>query len=160
MRAPSRRCTLAAWQQSVTAGQMNARTVVSSMRLGSVLSRRLCAIAVGRYRRAYGRPSRLESLELNVRVLRIFNEPSRFYAVEWSLGSSAISGTGLLGGLRTMRERGPPASSSGRDTARERARGRWIGGSLRAGRLGLSRARRWRENEMADVRQEAVSCED
>ena len=55
-----------------------------------------------------------------------------------------------------MRERGPPASSSGRDTARERARGRWIGGSLRAGRLGLSRARRWRENEMADVRQEAV----
>ena len=134
---------------------MNARTVVSSLRVGSAMSSALCAVAAKRYRRAHGCPSRLESLELNVRVLRIFNEPSRFYAVEWSLGSSAISGTGILGGLSIKRERGrrPP---TGRDTgARERARGRWIGGSLRAGLPVLARSRRWRPN---DGRCSARSC--
>ena len=68
MRAPSRRCTLAAWQQSVTAGQMNARTVVSSLRVGSALSRALCAFAAGEYR-ARTRPERGGSkLRLDVRV--------------------------------------------------------------------------------------------
>ena len=48
-------------------------------------------------------------------------KPSRFHAVEWSLGSSAISGMGLLRGLSIKEERGPPPPH--RDTgARERAR--------------------------------------
>ena len=103
---------------------------------------------------------RLESLELNVRVLRIFNEPSRFYAVEWSLGSSAISGMGILGGLSIKRERGrrPP---TGRDTQEPGSVPVVAGSAVRCAQV----CQFWPDLgagalTMADARQGAVSCED
>ena len=155
MRALADGCTPAAASSRVTAGQMNARTVVSSMRLGSVLSRRLCAIAVGRYRRAYGRPSRLESLELNVRVLRICGNQAASTPSSGALVAVPSAGWEFWVGLES-RGRSVGRRPTGRDTgARERARGRWIGGSLRAGLPVLSRSRRWRPN---DGRYQARSC--
>ena len=124
------------------------------------MSSALCAVAAKRYRRAHGCPSRLESLELNVRVLRIFNEPSRFYAVEWSLGSSAISGMGILGGLSIKRERGrrPP---TGRDTQEPGSVPVVAGSAVRCAQV----CQFWPDLgagalTMADARQGAVSCED